>query len=377
MRARAAIGRALWTALLVGELSGCGSEPVTPMRGEARLDAGLRDGDSRARPVCEPLHFERRRRYEGVDVVIAVDTSGSMVEEEDTIEAGLTSVVDALDDSGLDYRALLIADTPLGPFESTDPEAPPGRLRFAPIQIGSGSGLCVLKTVMEDREPPGPFRRWSAFARPGTFKQLVIFTDDEVGCEGLPENTRVAAERFDAALLAIDDDLFGDPSERAYRFHTVAGLGTPTGRGWRPEELISGGTCATAVRPGIGYQHLSRISGGMRYSVCDGAGLDTALEDLPARLADDGAIRCELTLTPPRDHALLPDSVSVALSIEGEAVQADPVGGDAACTNVGYRLDRGSLQLCAGTCERLDAAREAALDVSYDCVPRPVITHVP
>jgi hypothetical protein len=350
---------------------------MAPTRGEARLDAGLRDDGSRARPVCEPLHFERRRRYAGLDVVIAVDTSSSMVEEEATIEDGLAGVVDALDDSGLDYRALLIAGAPLGPFATADPAAPPGRLRFAPVQVGSGSGLCMLKTVLENREPPGPFRRWSAFARPGTFKQLVIFTDDEVDCEGLPENASVAAERFDAALLAIDDDLFGDASERAYRFHAVAGLGTPAGRGWRPEEPISGGTCATAVRPGIGYQHLSRISGGMRYSVCDGAGLDTALDDLPARLADDGAIRCELTLTAPRDHTLLPDSVSVALSIDGDAVQAEPVGGDAACTDVGYRLDRGSLALCPGTCARLDAAREAALDVSYDCVPRPVITHVP
>jgi hypothetical protein len=310
-------------------------------------------------------------------VVIALDTSGSMVEEAGVIEVGLTAIVDALEGSGLDYQALLISDSPLGRFMTSDEESPPGPLFHAPIRVGSGNGLCVLRAVLANREPPGRFRRWSSFVRPGTFKQLVIFTDDAVACEDFPENPRLAAEEFDAALLAIDDGLFGDRSERAYRFHAVAGLSTPGGRGWHPEEPIAPGTCATAVRAGVGYQHLSRLSGGMRYSVCRGAGLDTALDDLITRLADGGAIRCDLTLSPPRDYAVLADSVSVALQLDGEALTLDRSSADDTCSQAGYRYDRGSLELCPETCARLNAAREAALDVSFDCAPRPVLTHVP
>jgi hypothetical protein len=254
-----------------------------------------------------------------VDVVIVADNSSSMSDHLASIQQQLTSALPvSLDRTGLDYRVILISrygdvnvavgesdhpvclGPPLGATDctraATDPlvNHPPRFFQYS-ADVPSGQTLCLLFAAWDRPDEYATTSRawaplipqgWSSLLRPEALKVFVIFTDGQASCANetvevndanLAVQGETGAEAFDAALLGWSPEQFGTGRARRYVWHSVTGM-LAAGDVVLPDAPIVTDPCeATWTEPGTGYQALSRLTGGLRHSVCE-------IDTLPAWL---------------------------------------------------------------------------------------------
>jgi hypothetical protein len=113
------------------------------------------------------------------------------------------------------------------------------------------------------------------------FKRFIMITDDRPDCTftdaggqslGFDDAALTPAQTaadFDAALLALSPEQFGTTAERRYDWHSVVGLApTEDGQPWQPDAPLVADACPQADAPGLGYQALSTLTGGLRFPSC-------------------------------------------------------------------------------------------------------------
>ena len=142
------------------------------------------------------------------DVIIAVDTSGSMSEEAAAIESVLASFAAEISSGGLDLHVVLISESrvssdsgicapaPLGSGVCPADESLPG-YRHVVQGIESGGALAAILASHAS---------WSASLRPGASRTVIVVSDDE---------DDLAAATFHTGLLALE------PGFQAYHFHAL------------------------------------------------------------------------------------------------------------------------------------------------------------
>ena len=137
------------------------------------------------------------------DVVLALDTSGSMDEEKAAVESHLNSFAAALEGAGVDLHLILVADgkvcvpAPLG--KGTCPgDENLERYRHVEVSVASRNALSqILNTHTQ----------WRSSLRPGAARSIIVITDDD---------SNMSASEFRSGLLALGDGFEG------FRFHAVA-----------------------------------------------------------------------------------------------------------------------------------------------------------
>ena len=222
--------------------------------GGGKPDGGVTDENNCAAQITSATRAE-------VDIIVVIDTSGSMSEETNQVKANINTFASKIGASGLDYTVVMIAERPPAlPFPPGFPT--PGICVPAPLggascadnpptyhqvneSVGSTDSLSLILSKFSTYEP---------WLRPAAFKVFIEVTDDN--------STGLAYAAFDQQLLAKSPAQFGTAANRRYVFDSICGWkkGTP---------VLDASKCGSAVNTGDQYQELSKLTGGIVDSVCE------------------------------------------------------------------------------------------------------------
>ena len=403
-----------------GEELRYGADPLDP---DSDND-GINDGEevdlglNPTEPGCENQAVEASRVTLPADIVFLIDTSSSMGEEADAVEANINDdLAGVLAANEIDYRIVLLADFPpidngelddqtvcieapladpaqdcqalrdslAGPTPPPLPIKPRNGERFFhyDTHVDSRDSLFVALTELNDPagdngsvsgagQYPGG---WSQFLRSQSFKIFIEISDDNSGS--------LSAAEFDEELREAYAALFPDAPMLKYRFHSIIGLGVrPGGGAWQPDEALVSTLCPNLVEnTGDQYQELSIETGGLRFPLCNVNDADPSNDDFNEifnAIADD--VRTVVSLP----CSFTPSAAQADLNLDGAKLIYQPMGmgvhegfnevadlaacGDAA--NAFYPRQEGNqtiFELCPATCDRVSNDPTGEINLIIDC----------
>jgi hypothetical protein len=373
---------------------GSGAQPPPSPVGAPVLEApgtpALPGGDSAASggdpDACLTVSTEVEIVRESVDIIIAIDNSGSMDDEVSSVEQNINvNFAAILEQSGVDYRVILVSEhresdgqdtavcisAPLSALASCPSDAPGPSERFFhySTEIGSGNSLEVLlESFNGEREdefglaPSG----WSEWLRPEAKKVFLEFTDDE---------SNMPALEFVSSLLALSPGQFGgDPSQLEIVWHSIVGLAErPVATDPHlPTDPLEDEECeGDVVNAGPTYQELSRLTGGLRFPLCQFNGYDAVFQRIANDVLATTSGACDFAIpAPPEGRMLDLDKVAVSYRAQGGAgapLLFGRAASEADCRADGFVVDAGGVHLCPQACEVVAADQQASIDVLFTC----------
>jgi hypothetical protein len=358
--------------------------------------AGLSDEDMAGAPPggdCGSTQAGATLVREPIDIILVVDNSDSMANEiigvQNNINVNFASILAAAD---LDYRVILIGrhgqalednsiciEAPLSGAASCDPLPATAVFtdRFFQYNMKIDSHDTFVKligayrapfedTIFEDKSyitEDG----WNVYLRPGVRKVFVELTDDDP--------TEMTWQAFDAALLALDAAQFGSAAARNYIWHSIVGIDEKPvpSEAWLPGDGIVPALCGApddVESAGVPYQELSRLTGGLRFPLCQSAAYDVVFRRIATDVITRTDVACDFAIpAPPEGKTLDLDKVavsyteSVGLPAQTYAQARDRSG----CQANAFFIENERIFLCPDSCELLKANPLAAIDVLFTC----------
>jgi hypothetical protein len=214
--------------------------------------------------ICRSISEEAKQTYSPVDIVFAVDTSGSMVDEAKQVQANINSFSQQIVDSGIDVHVVMLA---AGPFLILPSICVP-----APL----GSGVCPADTKLPNYfhysqpTPPGPiesvdgarklvelFPVYKPHLRPGVRKFIVIVTDDD--SRNAMDSSGDAGKYHNNPNGFIADYTAVDPM-------MSDGMG---GRTWKMSGIYAYSMCSNAAQVGQVWKQIVTTTGGVSGDICN------------------------------------------------------------------------------------------------------------
>ncbi len=354
-------------------------------------------GASAGAPSCATQKADANITKSPVDIIVVIDNSGSMQDEIDAVAKSINvNFANVLQTTGVDYRVILISrhakkgratsicvTAPLSGNTACPPtpDQPAFTERFYQysLKVDSLNSLQLITTTY-DATSPDEFKLapmgWSAWLRPTAQKVFLEITDDN--------STTMTSADFDAKLFALSPENFGTAAHRKYTFHSIIGIGEkpkPTDA-WLPTEPMQTSLCTgngdTVENPGPVYQELSRLTGGLRFPICQFTAFDTVFETIANNVASHAGIACNFAIPPaPADQEL--DLGKVAVSYDaGDGTPTKTYGQAmtaAACVPDAFYIDAASNQiiLCPDACDAAQNGLKPAINVLFTCAD----TYVP
>jgi hypothetical protein len=333
-----------------------------------------------------------------VDIILLLDNSGSMSDELEAVEANINvNFASILASSDVDYRVILISrhrqeprdaseeastsicvSSPLSGLEDcSEAEQPVFSERFFQYstKLESNDSFDVLidtyappfgsdREEKFDQAPLG----WSAWLRTGAKKVVLEMTDDD---EDMP------IDAFVSALVELGPEHFGsDPTRPTFVFHSIIGLAekaTPTSA-YLPDEPVQTATCTgndnRVVNAGESYQELSRLTGGLRFPLCQFGAYDVVFQRIAEDVVQTREIACDLSI-PPAPPGLELDLNNVAIEYAPGGAAAPVKFGQALtvqeCPSNAFYIANDRLNLCPSTCAAVRRDPVATLTVLFTC----------
>ena len=320
-------------------------------------DADIGDGAVSADSACAADVVAGKKRP--IDIIWAVDTSGSMAEEIAQIKANInTQFASILAASGLDYQVIMVAAKGLGTYQvcAAPPLGGPNcgdnppLYHAIPQTVASTNALSLLLSTYDSANAT---LNWAKHLRMNAVKVFIGVTDD---------NSALAGTTFDTSLLAkLPAGMFGTAAARNYVFHSIIGVtqGNPTVK------------CPSAVNIGAQYQVLSNLTGGLMLPVCA-----TDYSPIFQEIANGivGSLACEFVMpTASGGAAIDPANVSMQYTPQGGAPVTIPRVNDATqCSGDGWYYDNNTtptkLLLCPTTCTTAQTGTGGKVDILVGCL---------
>ncbi len=368
-----------------------------------------------------------------VDIIFVIDNSSSMTEEisevQDRINGDFSEIIGA---SGLDYRVLMVSrygdvntavgqsdhpvcvGAPLGASDcsvaDTAPLAnnPPLFYHYS-SDVGSREPWCDLIDGFDapdelggtaaDRDagwtPLFP-NGYSEALRPESFKHFVVITDDDSNCGQFGGVGGVrggggggvaaggSAQDFDDALLSLAPDYFGSADDRRYRWHSIVGMVEKTADAggvpepWLPEEPVQNEMCSgaggDAVGPGVAFQELSVLTGGLRYPSCHTENFNAVFNAIAEGIVQGATLSCEWDIPMPPDGEVFDkDKVNVDFTPGGGTAETlGKVDSEAECGDQpGWYFDNEDapnvVRACPASCNIFSQDGTASVSVVFGC----------
>ncbi|HEX6271532.1 MAG TPA: hypothetical protein VFZ53_00760 [Polyangiaceae bacterium] len=318
---------------------------------------------------------------------------------------------------------------PLGSAACTQPNGPspqlvnrPPRFYHHSTDIGSRNMWCRLTSsytvrdeVPDSRagwmpvancvgEPTGCVPGWRYWLRQNAFKVFIGITDDAPGTNsgGTSQNcttasgfadTLAGAQAFDRAIRTLDPAQFGaydmaNPNTgRNYRWYSIVGMSPKAAPNqttpFQPTEPVVTTICQgpvggaggddDGVRAGVGYQELSRLTGGLRYSNCLNDDFDAIFNAIAQGVIDGARASCEYDVPDPGNGIIDPDQTKVSYRMGGvgAGTQLSRVASDAACgagQSFYFSQDLQKIFLCPSTCTTVQADPMARIAIDFGCL---------
>lgn len=355
------------------------SSNATNDGGEALTDAAPRiDRDA----ACETVRVGATLAKAPVDVIVVVDNSFSMTDEvlaiQNNLNQSLAAIIEA---GGLDYRVIMISrhgsatldqsicvSAPLSGNASCSP--PPARpsnsARFYhySVEVRSTDPYAVIAQSYNAADefylaPNG----WQAWLRPAAFKTIVLFTDDE---SAFPSST------LDQALLSAVPRNFGTAAARNYRFHAVVGLreNTPATKPYDPADPIVTQRCTGAMQAGAEHQGLARLTGGLRYPICQTGSYDAVFRAVATGVVTGARLACDFEVPPApkgKVYRLPSAELEYTPSSGGAPRLLHQVGSAAGCAPDSFYLVGSHVYLCPSSCSEVSADVGARVEFLLEC----------
>ncbi|HTM20923.1 MAG TPA: hypothetical protein VL172_10455 [Kofleriaceae bacterium] len=305
---------------------------------------------------CAATNVTAQNGYAPVDIIWAVDTSGSMDEERDMVQGKLNDFSTFIENAGIDHHVILLAD----PAEMTVP--PP---------LGGGPNFLHVPQPIESHDA---FQRiierypdYQAFLRPDALVHIVVVTDDE---------SDMSEAGFESALAALTNP--GISSD--FRFHSICSeeeTGTISVPPLPPVPYT--GPCMNGLggtgADGVGQIYMDTVAAhdGVWASICE-----TNWDPVFAQLAQAAATSVELPCTfllpdPPDNQTLDPNQVNFVFTPStGPDVIVPRVNGAGDCgSGQGWYYDDPAhptqIMTCPATCQMLEADSEGSVDIAFGC----------
>jgi hypothetical protein len=351
-----------------------------------------------------------------VDIIFAIDNSDSMAARiaavESQINDNFAAIIAA---SGLDYRVIMLSNhgahvdpvnpsDPLqricvkGPLSGTNcnpiPPKPVETEHFIHhnIVINSTDSWCQILTSFKSPDKDGSHPQgWSQYLRQGAFKTFVVITDDQIATQCNPFNSPTplelddkatliqagqnAAGTFDSALLALSPTQFGTSATRNYVWHSIIGVDSfdaaDKAKAYPPSAPINTNKCTPAsVTPGVGYQALSRISGGLRYPVC-GNDYTTIFQSMADDVIKKSHVACEYGIPDnPQGGKIDPDTAVIHYTGTSQEQDFDQVKDLASCAPDKFYIEGEKIKLCPDACTKISADDNAKVTILFGCLPK-------
>jgi hypothetical protein len=347
----------LCVAVAVAFLPACTSElqPGTPIG----ADAGNGNGDDEFnRPdaaVCLETVVQAEQATLPIDIIWAVDTSGSMSFEATTIENNLNAFAAQIDSWGLDYRVIMVAERGDGSNEVCVP-APLGGAacadgplyRHVPNYVGSHTALAAL---IEG------YPLYQDFLREDSAKHFVVVSDDEA-------DNDLDDTWFKTAILGLVAPGFParEFAPQGYTFHSIVAWGDVPGRG-----------CDTGADIGDSYLALTELTLGVKAKVCE-TDWGPIFAALQAAVMEGTQLPCAFEIPPPPPGENLdPSQVNLVYTPTGGTdVTVPRVESAADCgANDGWYYDDPvaptQIIVCPNTCDSFQADPDGRVGLQFGC----------
>lgn len=303
-----------------------------------------------------------QNKLQPVDIIIGVDTSGSMAEEVAEIQAKLNAFSEQIIASGIDVSVILISGLS---GSALVPLTVDGPCIAAPL----GSGSCPA-----DSNPPlyvhvdKPVGSWDVLdvyiaaypeykphLREGSLKTFVTISDDNAvspfGDEPPVLNT---AEKFVAAVGGLEP------------------AGSLMWSSWRYAAIYCFTACPAASLVGTVHADLVMQTQGVGGDLCL-QDFGPVFDELAKKVADTVTLACDWEIpATPNGETFDPGKTNVQLALDG-ATETLPKAADmAGCGDMqGWYYDDASnprkVVACPATCGRIQAANAAKIDLLFGC----------
>ncbi len=359
--------------------------PSGNTNGGPKLDVGsVTSGDTspvETGEICESISAQAKQTYSPVDIVFAVDTSGSMVDEAAQVQSNINNFSQQIIDSGIDAHVVMLAANPFLIL--------PGICVPAPL----GSGNCPDDTKLPNYfhhampTPPGPiesvdaarklislFPIYKDHLRTDVRKYIVIVTDDDSrnhpdssGDAGIYDNN---PQGFITDYTAVDpmmSDAMGN-------------------RMWKMSGLYAYSACTNSAQVGLVWEEIIDTTGGVSGDICNcgpgnpacAATFQTVFDQLAEQIIEGSEpIPCQWQIPePPMGETLDPDLVNVEfLDVDAampetiyhvdDATACDPAIG-------GWYYDDNdepkNIILCPVSCDKVSGAAEGSeINLLFGC----------
>ncbi|MBC8074194.1 MAG: VWA domain-containing protein [Deltaproteobacteria bacterium] len=287
------------------------------------------------------------------DIIFVVDNSPSMIEETQAVQQQLNAFSQQIVDAGIDIRVLLLTaypnpnaapeidtgvciDPPLG--GGGCPEDDDNQPIFAHVQQQIGSQHALAKILDTNAI-------WQPMMRPDSTKHIIVVSDDD---------SYVAAAEFDAQFLALD------PSHAGYALDGIVAT-EPCGEGSVGEQYIA----------------LAELTGGVIGNLCEQE-FQPLFDALSTAVLAGSSLSCTWPMPEAPEGKLIdPSSVEIVLTIDGVPITTGRVENAEACNpdQHGWYFDDPTAPTqiinCAQTCNDLEAAMTAELEIQVGCASSP------
>ena len=333
-----------------------------------------------------------------MDIILVIDNSGSMTDEIIAVEENInTEFADIIGDSGLDYRVILLSmhgdasddqsicispplagepgdDDPCEGNVDNDPLPPNDRFFHYTVEVRSHNALAVIVETYDDGDL-SDFTDvgWSEWLRDDAVRIVVVITDDEAERRDSPIEG-ILADEFDEAVLGLDPPHFGGPGNRNYIFYSIVGLdeNDPPTEPYQPDEPLVEDQCGAdgdARAPGLEYQQLSRLTGGLRFPICEYESFGPIFNVIAEGVIEAARIQCDFPMPlPPDDLDLDPGTLTLEYTpesgIEELLIRVDD---EAACVPNGFYLQGSRVFLCPDLCAQVEDLEQGQLSVFLGC----------
>ena len=351
-----------------GSTGGSGGSSGT---GGSVLDSGSNDTGLDPDAACVGIKESAENKVLPADIIFALDNSGSMDEEAKFVQANMNIfsygmppnidphvvviAADSNDDNGV------CIDPPLGAGTCPNDSNPPLFLHV-PQFVASSDSLDLLLSLFDQYAPS---------LRVESVKHVVVVSDD---------NASLDAASFDQQFR---DKLAALGAAPEYTFHGIFAYTEPN-----PFQCMnnpgSDSCCAPtipwvyAASIGEEYAKLVNMTGGLAGNLClqDFAPVFNAVT---AAVTQSTKLACSWDIPEPSDGGVVdPNMVNVEYTADGNPPEAiGYVDGVAACANVqhGWYFDDPAsptkVLACPQTCEMLQNAVNAGINIIFGCVRRP------
>lgn len=327
------------------------------------LDMMQGDGDGDGDPnECAAVSETAQNEFLPVDIIFAIDTSGSMNDEKNFVQQNMNIFSQQIFLANIDYHVIMIAEgspdgpcinVPLGSGSCPNDSKPP---EYEHIFEGVGSTNALAKILSTQPQ-------WAPSIRPGSIKHLVVVSDD---------NSSMGAAAFDQAFKDID------PDYEDYFFHAIVAFTAPD-----PFECFIGANCCLSLIPlaadvGSVYLELVNLTGGVAGDLCDQQ-FGPVFNQIAQSVLGNTPLACEWDIPdPPEGETFDPTKVNVELHLDGQDQSVYYVDNEAACAGGDgwyYYPDIGNpqtIRICPATCAKVQSANQASVDILFGCATIPV-----